>query len=955
MSSALPRRRTAPLVALALALGCGAAAETQRPAEVATAAEAPPPAARGPERRGCAAAICFRGRADAARAAGIDDVAADELGRAFALEPDEAGLRRWIDALARSGRHRAARAALAEVVAGPEGTRLRSVTAALERELAAAGPAGADRPPTLADPPSPALAEALAAHDRGDLLAARRAYATALAEGSIPPHLLVGVGVLEQRAGDLTAARRAWARARIELEERGATMELIAAETWFTSGLFWRGEQLHTVNLWTPIDALDPRRAESISTWTAAAGEAPHRELVLAGDASTTVATADGRLLLRGAGREVQLVDAERGGIVRSFTARGGEVREIISVGEGERLHVLVAAGGGAELWRGDGTHVADFALRGTTPTITRAYTGEGSYHHNILNDSPTWPVALALSADASVVAIGGSDSKVRLFDRRGGAERLLEYTWSYEERRPMGGNPDLNTPLAMAFVDRDAELMVVYAHGDVIRWRVKDGKMGRQTRGACGEAEATAMANRFRGPDDPLQKPTAEAREGCGRAQRAVIGPEGRWVLTATSFGGIRLRDLRGGKSRFLTTDYQVPHDLVAASPAGEVALGILYGHVVTWSEGEGLVPHHRGPEDTGPIDPVVSDSGRVLTFDLGRDFVRWDLLRGRDLAEGLDPGEVVIAAEDAATRVTRRGRELLLRRDGAPPRVLEVLGEDAEVSAQFAGTARDRLVVDLRGQAVAGEHQVIHHDLAAGARTVLPFAPIHGGSLSADGEVIGGSTGQGTIEVVRARDGRRMARVDAEAIAVALAPDASFIAWIERGKSPITVARVLPLADPEAPGAEAPAPIELRVPGWPKGLAIAPDSQEILVITQESITRWRGREGTATLLDERTFVSANRIHYSADGRHLFFENFHRVDVHRNVDGAPRVASIVPLLTGGFLVQGVDGAVDGSADAPLGVMTWVTGPGGEAMAARGELAWDRLAEPGLYGWILAQ
>src|SRR5690606_5060433 len=111
----------------------------------------------------------------------------------------------------------------------------------------------------------------------------------------------------------------------------------------------------------------------------------------------------------------------------------------------------------------------------------------------------------------------------------------------------------------------------------------------------------------------------------------------------------------------------------------------------------------------------------------------------------------------------------------------------------------------------------------------------------------------------------------------AIALAPDASWFAWLEQREAPdghpSAVARVLAL-DPK-PGRER----SLALPGSAHQIVVSPRGDELLLIG-DVVTRWRPATGEHESI-ELGYIAANHVRYSTDGRWLFFAGYDRIDIH--------------------------------------------------------------------------
>jgi hypothetical protein len=881
--------------------------------------------AREPEQ--CETARCWAKLAEARRSEGVEDAAAAYLGRAHASEPAEASLRAWLEALAATGQQRRLALALAEAEEQhPE----------LVAELRAkAGTPGTDRAIAPGEP-SGAVRTALVAELDGRIDEAIEGL-----RASSEPADRVRLGELLWRRGDRAEARRAWAAARIEIDERGARMRMVAVERWYTEGMLWSGDRLVLIRGWRPVDYAEQMHATELQHWSVGARAELVRSVVLPGDTGAVVRSQDGERLLGATAEGLDVIELAIGRTVSTPRSLAGDrVAVLATAGLGARALVLVAVGTGAELVAADGDLVDTFELRGTTPTITRVYTGEGTHHDNILEESPTWPVSAAIAEDGRWVAIGGSDSKVRLWDRKRGSSRELAYVWSYEERRHMGGNPDLNLPLDLRFVKGGRELLASYRHGEVIAWRTSDGRRVRTIRGTCSVAEATVEVNRFVPVGAPRQVPTAEDREGCGHATNARFSADASLVATVGT--GVRVRDTDTGKGVAMLVEPELPTDMLAFGPDDRLAIANIHGRPRVWSrEGGVAAPWGTGEPPSGPITPRLDASGRYLEFDLRRRWVVWDLEQGRDVSPVQREGEHTLAIAPDGSRLVAVGPVggmQLRRRDGT----VEWSRDVNDTTPGFIAGGKlvmSRYQGEVRVRELESGNEVVLADAGTGRRY----------AASADGGRLLFYDYNEPLRVYDTERGELLLVLDVRARYGVMAPDGSWIAWLEvpDDQRPETVACWRRIADP------AERVIRIPVPGWAKLLAAAPGSDELLAVTESAIVRWRPQEGWQRPIEGMGYVSANEIRYSADGRLLRFEGYDRIDVRENADGLPRIGTLFPLLDGGWAVMSEDGALDGSETAPEHLMTVVEGTAGDVLLHGGTLGWDRYAVEGLWAQLM--
>jgi hypothetical protein len=858
-------------------------------------------------------------------------VAAAYLGSAFALEPSEAALRAWIGALLADGETRAARRAVAKARAhAAAAPALAATLQAIEARL----PPQAARRRLSPPPPGQDVRDAFAAEASGRRDEAMAGFERALASSPEPAYF-ARLGDLALRSGDVVRARRAWARARVLLDERGASLDLVPVETWMTRTAFWAKDDLALLRRFAPLEA-SLEGSGVLEIWSLKDASAPARRFFLGSDVAMASATSDVTRWIEATGNAVSLRDTTTGTVEARFTVEGERILATTTAGAGADLSILVASERRTELRDARGQLVEAFTLEGTTPTITRVYR-VGTHHDNILQDSPSWPASLALGDDKRLVAIGGSDSKVRLVDRRTHVTKLLEYTWKYTEHRHMGGNPDLNLPVAMRFGDADATLTVLYRHGDVIAWSTASGKEVRRVPGPCDSAEAWRVVNRYAGPGNPQRAPTADEMVACGYAGSGAIMPDGRSVISLLE--AVRIRALPDGKPRALLVGEIRPSEHIALSPRGDVAFVDLYGKAELLSPSFTLSTFLPAPEETGPLGPALTRNGRFFTFGLGRATAVWDLWASPPSARSPTVDEQVLGVSDEGDRA------LVQTKDGV--HVLDTSGARGPSLGISYGTvhptfSRGGARVLLLGFLEKG-HLV--RDVARGTSLVVPVQQPSTASLSADGRRLVSFGYTAPTEVWDIETGKPVKSDPAHARAAVLAPDGSFLVFVEQDdKRPRATATLLPLDGGSSK--------HIDLEGWIKDVAVSDDGRDVLVMMEQSLVRWTPSDGSRRDVKEDWTSGVEHVRYAAGGRVILFERFRGVELRAAADLA-RLAVVSALHTGGWVVVSAAGAVDGSADAPDQMLARASAAA-DTLQLGGRAAWDRFHVPGTYLRALA-
>ena len=282
-------------------------------------------------------------------------------------------------------------------------------------------------------------------------------------DDSADPLELARLGDSLWRAGERVKARRAWAAARVELDQRGASMRLVAVERGPIEHVAWHGDELLTARHWTSFAGDHPVVATELRRFSTGAEPQLLGSMLLPEPTRSMSISSDGRQLIR-LSREPhswndgvfvhELASGRTLAHIDLMPPYDSEPRVIAAAVTPSLDHVLFAAAEFIELRTRAGEQLERFDLE------------------------PTWRTAntfaLAVSDDARYLAFGGPGPRVHLFDRERRRMRELEL----HSRRHDLVDEGPNHPLAMRFADAGDSLLVRYHHGDVIRWRSKDGKL---------------------------------------------------------------------------------------------------------------------------------------------------------------------------------------------------------------------------------------------------------------------------------------------------------------------------------------------------------------------------------------------------------------------------------------------------------------------------------------------
>ncbi len=895
----------------------------------------------------CASVSCWREQAKKARQRGILDVSAAHFGRAYELEPRTDTLFSWVDALEAAGQLRLAHRILATEKSQAKARSEHAKLARIETRLRSLAPAGADRsiiPPA----PSESLRTAYQTAAAGQIDQAITQLTTALNTAPEPYHF-ARLGDLLFKKGKPVEARQVWSQARVQFDERGAELKLTPVAIWTTYRALWRDEQLGLVREYRPLN----RHSDAIGLlqlWSLADPHEPVGRLYFP-TATKNAEFSDDRAQLIWGGRDgyVYIKDVLTGVDLKSFKVHKRAVGALTSTGSGQQLRILCAVGRKTKLFDAQGKLLQSFELKGTTPTITRVYTGEGSYHHNILKDSKSWPAALALGPNSRLVAIGGSDSKIRLFDRRTGRMKELAFKWFFRDRRMMGANPDLNEVVGLRFLDGTKQLLALYRHGQIIRWDTRTGTRLKYVDSLCTAAEATLVVNRFNEPGEPERPSKKSDLKRCGYAFASTIASDDSKVVTRAD--GIRIRDARSGKplNMIVKRGYPgYPDYFIALSDRDQLAMGSLYGAVSIWEQTTGVKPFIQIASDRTVISPSLSHDGRLLRFEAANRNVIWDLVAGRELNTGLAAGEKLIALSGDGKQLVIRTKEgVELRERPSNKRLFHFPLSRSGIGAQFPTTG-NRVLFEIRAHP---NRRVFVRDLNRQANTTIS-APNDSRHLllSDDGRWVATTGHKQPLQIWDAGTGKLRHTLDQGVGHVAFDRRGKFVAWtvLERKRAQV-FAKYLPLDGTAKAIADGP-PFR----GWPSSIAVSPDGQEILYVVQNSkAVRWRPPHGPRRIDQETEYISAKKARYATNGKAIFFEGYNHIDIRSNTESLQLLATLYSLHTGQWLVISDEGAVDGSPGAIYNTVTEVQ-TDAHTMVFDGRLGWDRMHVPGTYVRALA-
>lgn len=809
---------------------------------------------------------------------GMTDVAAARLGAAFVRQPSRARLDAWVAALRAGGEVRRAHEELAAARERVE-PRWRG-----ELVLRMAGlPPFKERALEVAEL-GPGLSEFYAAAADGRWRSAADAFA---ATASDEPYHLAYAGDVLARLGDEVGARRSWSAARAGFYERGAALRLVPVDLWRPVAVEWRGEA--PVSL-TRAGLIGEEHGREVGMLR---GALP---LYFVGVGEQLAFTADGRDVLLVEGDALVRRDAFSGALRRPLARLGGRPGEILTSGTGGEFLALVVDQA-VTLLGDQGRELAAFEL----PLASR-------------------PEAVAMTAGATLVALGGHDGGIRVFDRVGGGDRMLTRTWLLSEQTNTGVR-------ALGFAGED-RLIAVYGHGDIVVW---DPRGGRELAYHFGECVVEPMS------------------VYCSIVEPAIVSAGGASVVYVSE-GEVIERSVATGAVVRRVRPARTPVMGAAHPSSGAVALMDGGAATSVWRPGAGEAT--VGPELHGKgaytYEAWLSRDGRVLCSPK-REYghvTAWDLATGRRLPVTRGPEEDIVAMRADGRRFVVLAREAIEVRDDDGRTLLAEPFENNHGRSRRRGVGAflpdsGHVVLDLVDRWVLVDPEGRRREVASSEKIR---------AVSEDGTWVAVGARESELGV------RRMQAVDEvvhalgrDVMEVAFSRDGARVAWSYAVDNARFRVETRALVGP-------PAPHTLRLSEWSHGLTFSADGREVWSLVERTWLQW---DFAAEQLAEVQLPGApgpergRHVRPGVDGRTFHVLVRGGVQVLVDEDRPRIVGELRVLSTGEWLALTTSGAIDGSARAIEEVVTWVE-LGSTKLAFSGRLAWDAAHVAGLAGRIVA-
>ncbi|MBK8253436.1 MAG: hypothetical protein IPK82_12315 [Polyangiaceae bacterium] len=877
--------------------------------------------------------------ADQAEKEGNIDVANACRGKAYQLSPSLDLLKKWMDGLLSTGAWSIAKAQLAQL-APPDNT-------AAARDYIASIQARIDAHPTqsisLNLEPIPAQwSPALEAQKAGRWADALPMFDKAFTPESAPS-LHEYVAQLAWQSGNHKTAAQHWTKARVLICEAGATLDLFSIEEApkasfepTTDGLVVFSSIRTSFGPYIPLWRVQ---------WTSSLDVNDVRFRVnVADNLSGAMVIENGRYYIHPSERGIVVRETATSAVIETIDIGLKQPTLEWVSGPLQNLQFIAAQAGDVTVWDRVTKKVEKFTLEGTTPTITRVYrAGRGVYHDNILKDTPSWAVRAALSPDGRLLAVGGSDSKVRVFHRNGSKPQVFEHKWDYEERRGMGGNPDLNEPLDLRFNESGTELWAAFSHGETLVWNPIKGTLIRNINGQCSDEEASQYVNRYQQPGVPLAVPSARDKEECGHRARASFSPDLKHV--AILAGNWAVRDTATFRVQTTLSSDAVP-DVRWASNGNLVGLGE-NGAVLHWvpstGKTEGKTPESLKEHRYSVYDTFINDAGSIFSFESGKTWHVWNLSTGQK--ELLQPDAKLHAvSSDGNTWIVRLPKVVHVI-DGNTKKVIAAypLSQGEETTGHISADGKTA-ILDV---SVYPHSKLVLCDLKNGECKPLPQGDDKDVfSISENGKwaVIGKRNEPPSVVDLPAQ--KEVFSLSPATRSAAISADGKWVAWIEhpdRDMRKVVIHRRL-LSSQKTESIDQVA--------WPTEIAIARDGSVVWALFEHGLFRWSGGDDRGTLFENNAFRLARHIQLSPDNKLMLLSGYGQVNAFALGAGPAPLATLRALRSGGYFIKSEAGAVEGSADAPDHLLTSAS-RGQEQLILSGRAGWDAAHIQGVWASAL--
>lgn len=782
--------------------------------------------------------------------------------------------------------------------------------------------------------------QALSAFAAKDAAKARDLLAPLVVPGA-HPSVIALLGRAQAAAGGTVAARRSFARARCRVGASGGSVGLVAAEAAAVEHVALERGRLVLARRRDLRLAGGYEAMNDFGKWI---------EVISPGDPEPLLRVPTGHVEGMGTGGQppiAAVVDRPLGysgargtGTLRILDARtGGELSSAevalphLLVLSAERGEIAVAAEDTLRLWDLEGKELRRVQLTGKTPGIIRAYTGQGTHHHNIPTEYASRAVHLERDADGTLLA-AASDGSVWIVGPGAASPVVLP--------PPRGRPADVREAMASQALDlhRDGDsITAVYGDGSIFRWDVRTKRKVEVAPPRCVTPELAEWSF------DPGKPVDASKAAECAAARLAAISPDGARVILGGGFGGMRVRAARDGG--FVATIATLAREGIACTDAAcsRAWIAGVDGRVELWDTSAGKRAWLLPQGGVAGFLRGVSADGRFVVIDEATDLGYkvpprvhtriWDTVAGAEvkMPEGYELG--ALSGSRPVLIATAEGRDALLFDLEARRKITTFSagkGEWFELSADGRRTAsvheraaivreagRELRRLEMRGQihglsmsrdgrrvCLRDENSDLSVFDAGTGEVLFQRASSFGGVLSADGAFVALRIDPLTAAVVELATGRELGRVSSAELKQDVYPESiRDVGFTGRGTE-------LALVGPGAPGYS-------RLYLWRPGEDARPTEVQLL----STVRILPAGEGVLQVFDRN------------DSAHLV----------RLADG--KLLASVYSARNGWVAQSPAGAVDGPEQARGAFVTFTEGLS-KPIELGASVAWDRFHTPGL-------
>lgn len=421
----------------------------------------------------------------------------------------------------------------------------------------------------------------------------------------------------------------------------------------------------------------------------------------------------DGDVLAIAYALDGTVLTVEEGGILRRWDPSTGNLMQSELLSEVETCWAFSADG----RWIASGSNGVSIWDASSAEMVAR-------------HDDPTWMTTLSFSPDATTLASGHDDRKVRIWDSQSGKLRHV-----------LSGHGDEIS--ALAFSADGARLATAAEDRTVCLWDVRSGDLIGKLEGHTDRVDDLAWSpkgNRLASAGwdtsvrvwDPNSGELLAMLNGQGECVHAVrFTPDARWIVCADSDGFVRVWDYERLKAAGELRAHASPAKRLAIRPDGKQVASGGTDRIVHFLS----IPSARPiAQDAGPRSAVVGAAwaagGRLAVVHREGTLSVWSPERGECLGRSLADEIVVSVAGDRNGVVlagTLGGRLALFDDPTTPPRRQWQAHDSAARLVALRPDGREA------ASSMSSDGTVRIWDPRTGAPTLIIPEATHGGSIEA------------------------------------------------------------------------------------------------------------------------------------------------------------------------------------------------------------------------------